>query len=414
MYLALTDNTTTVILNNDTLTVAAGLFGARYFPTDSGEDTVAETINQVFSGTVTDVRATFSTIRRMIRDATERTQGNKRIAALYLVHNPIGGVSGAYRSEVTGGRVGWSEQRDLRQLSGITETSGELGIFIERLNYYEDVAETQIVTNATILNGNNSPYNFATLGTINGNLPAPIRVEIRNTSGADVNADDFYLNIDAFVGMTTNQHLLVGDTVVWGANLTDSTHILEAAIPDAVLVKCAGQEMNILAAFSSLSSSVYLRAVLYTVRGGLYLPSIRGKEVYANGRELINLGSLPIPASGYATGSSSVVLGIVGRSVLAGAATMEFIQIMPAAGMVNLYYNDYDMLNNAAIFDDGTMAYYEESSNKFDTVFRTGGPLLAIPGKTNRLTMLMDEGTAFNKTKQFLINAWYRPRRSTV
>jgi hypothetical protein len=414
MYLALTDGTTTVILNYDGSTVAAGLLGARYFPTDSGEDTATETINQVFSGTVADVRATFSTIRRLLRDAQERTAGNKRIDALYLVHNPAGGVSGAYRSEVTGGRVGWSEQRTLRQMSGVTDTAGETGIFIERLNYFEDVAETQIVTNWTILNGNNLPYNYATLGTIVGNLPAPIRVEIRNTSGGDVNADDFYLNIDAFVGMTTNEHLLAGDSAVWGANLTDSTHILEAAIPDAVLVKCAGQEMNILAAFSTLSSSVYLRAVLYTVRDGLYLPSIRGKEVYANSRELINLGSLPIPASGYATGSSSVVLGIVGRSVLAGAATLEFIQIMPAAGMVNLYYNDFDMVDDGAIFDDGTMAYYQESGNKFDTVFRIGGPLLAIPGKTNRLTMLMDEGTLFDETKEFLINAWYRPRRSTV
>lgn len=414
MYLAITNGTSNIVLNNDTLPVAAGLYGAIYFPADSGEVQVTETIRQVFNGTVTDFRATYNDIIKLLREAQERFNGNKRIPALYLIHNPVGGLLGAYMSEITGGRVGISDDKDLRQISGVTYTSGEFPIFLERYNYFEDVNEVALATNWGIVNGNTLPYNYVTLGTPVGNLPAPIRIEIKNTSGAIVEAEDFYINVDTFTGLTVGEHLLAGGSQSWGSALTDGSIIHMIDIPDAVLVKCAGADMSILAGFSAVATDIYMRAALYTFRDGLYLQSIRGKEVYTGGRELMNLGSLPIPASGYATGSSSVKLAILGRSSSAGASTLEFIQIMPAAGMVNLYYNDFDMQPNATINDDGTVSYYQESGNKFDTVYRIGGPLVIWPERVNRLTVLMDEGGTFNKARTFSISAWYRPRRRTI
>ncbi len=414
MYLALSNGITVITLNNDGGAVGAGLFGARYFPTDSGEDTVTETINQVFSGTVTQVRAIMASITKLLREATERTAGNLRIPTLYLLHNPAGGSVGAYRSEVKGGRLEWSTNRDLRQLSGITDTAGEAGIFIERANFFEDQTEVTLVNAVAILNGNNSPRNQVSCSTSTGDLPSPIRVEIKNTSGVDVIAENIYLNMDSFVVLLGGQHLLAGDTATWVAAIPDNTLILECPIPDAVLVKCAGEEMNIIAAFSAVPSNLYLRAALYTVRDGLYLQGIRGKEVYTGGKELINLGSIPIPASGYATGSSSVILGIVARCATAGSATLEFTQIMPAANMIDLYYNDYDMVNNGIFKDDGDSAYYEEAGAKFDTVYRNGGPLQVWPNRPNSLSVLVAEDASFVETRQFEISVFHRPRRRTV
>ncbi len=414
MYLALTNNTTTVVLNNDTLSVSAGMFGSRYFPRDGGDgETVVETIEQVFSGTVANVRATFATVKQLLSEATERARGNKRIPALYLIHNPAGGVLGAYRSEVVGGRHTWSANRNLRQM-GETNTAGEAGIIIERVNYFETIDEVQLVTNWTIVNGNTLPYNYVTLGTPIGDLPSPVRISITNIEGVDILAENFYLQVDSFVGLTTSQHFLPGDSATWGAPITAEQMILEAAIPDAVLAKCGGEEMNILAAFTDLPSDIWLKPVLYTLREGLYLPTLYGKEKNANGAKLVNLGALSIPASGYASATSGAVLGINARCSTAGTATLDFIQIAPARDMINLYYNDYDMPNNSVIHDDGIFPYFQEGSNKFDTVFRTGGPLRVWPNRINRLTMLMEEGAAYDKTRNFRIDAWYRPRRNTI
>ena len=414
MYLALSNGTTTITLNNDTFPVSAGLHGARYFPSDGGEaETVTETIEEVFNGSVTDVRATFAAITRLLTQATERSAGNLRIPALYLLHNPVGAALGAYRSEITGGQVVWNSNRLLRQMHS-TYTSGENAIIITRVNYFEDINEATAATNFAIVNGDNLPLNYVAMNSISGDLATPLRIAIKNDSGADVLAEDFYLTMDTFVGLGTSEHFLAGDSATWVGSLADGTMIVESAIPDAVLTKCAGEEMSIIAAFSALSSNVYLRPVIYTVRDGLYLESIRGKEVYSGGRKLINLGSLPIPASGYSTGTSGTVLGIVGRCSTGGEATMMFQQITPARDMINLYYNDYDMVHGAQIVDDGSFAYYEESGAKFDTVFRTGGPLKVWPNKNNRLTILMDEGAAFTESRQFRITAYYRPRRRTV
>src|SRR5688500_6227534 len=127
MYLAITNGTTNIILNDDTYSASAGLYGARYFPLGgTREETVTETIEQVFSGTVSDLRTTVASLRQLLSEARERYAGNLRIPAVYLIHNPVGTYAGSWRSEIIGGDVGWSPSRDMRQMHA-TDTIGELG-----------------------------------------------------------------------------------------------------------------------------------------------------------------------------------------------------------------------------------------------------------------------------------------------
>ena len=93
---------------------------------------------------------------------------------------------------------------------------------------------------------------------------------------------------------------------------------------------------------------------------------------------------------------------------------MDFMQIAPARDMLNLYYNDYDWAHGANIHDDGKFSLYAEGADLFDTVFRSGGPLRVWPQRVNRLTLMVEEGTNFVKTRQFVVSAYHFPRRRSI
>jgi hypothetical protein len=401
MLLRITNGTTTVILHSDAGTPATGLVGARYIPTEGNGETVAESIDVVFSGTPANILSAFNSIKRLLREAEE--------IPVYLEYALVN-VGTVYRSPIISGEIIWSPNRTLRQFWDTT-TIGEAAIVVTRSDYWEG-PETNLADNIAIVNGTSSPYNAVGITDPGGNLPTPIRVFLASNNVSDIVTPMIYLNVDSFAAMTTNQHLITSGAgaVTWGANLTYTTPLWNITPSATVTAKLAGKDVNVLAAFTVLPSTLYLRAGLSSLFDSVYQKIQTGGEQYTGGHYLINLGTLQIPK----TANSGLVVTISGYSVASGAATLSFIQLMPASGMTRLdVTHEWKYVENIHHGPDGTF-YDTGISDQYSNIRPAGGPLMIWPGRTNRLTMLFDQNGSFTSSRQTNVTVFARQRRSTV
>lgn len=401
MILRMTNGTTTVILHSDSGTPATGLYGARYFPSRGDGLTVTETIDVVFSGISDGVLSAMSTVQRLIAEAAT--------VPVYLEYALVPGAT-VYRSPIVSGRVVWSTERQNRQFHDTT-TSGECAIALTREDFWESTTETTLMDGISILNGTTSPYNALTLGTVTGDLPTPVSVELQSNNGADLLARNVYLNMDSFAGMTTNQHLVTSGSGArtWGAGLAYN-NLLWTMTPSATVVaKLAGKAVSVIAAFSSVPGDMYLRAALYSLYDGVYQQIAVGVEQYTNGQLLIDLGTLQFPAAAH----SGLIVNVSGYRAAAGSATLSFVQLMPAKGAVRLAVTHEWKFQESVIYRPDT-SFYDTGTAQYSNVSRAGGPLMAWPGRTNRLSVLVGESAAFNASRAWVATVTARPRRSTV
>lgn len=401
MILRITNGTTTLVLHSDSGAPALGLYGVRYFPSKGDGGTVTETIDVVFSGVSDAVLSAMSTVQRLIAEAAT--------TPVYLEYALVPGGT-VYRSPVVSGRVVWSSERQNRQFWATT-TAGECAVIITRSDYWESATETTLVDGVNITNGTASPYNAVTLASVGGDLPTPISVELQSNNAATMLTRNVYLNMDSFAGLTTNQHLVTSGAGAksWGTGLTYN-QLLWTLTPSATVVaKLAGKAVSIIAAFSALPSDMYLRAALYSLYSSVYQQIAVGVEQYANGQLLINLGTLQFPEAAH----SGLVVVVAGYRAAAGSATMSFVQLMPAKGGVRLDVTHEWKFQESIIYRPDT-AFYDTGLGQYSNVSRAGGPLMAWPGRTNRLSVLAAESAAFNASRQTIVTVKARPRRSTV
>ena len=408
MILKITDGVTTVILNDDNGTPTAPLLGARYFPRDTGTGaTVTETADVAFNGDNALLKTKANTIERLLDQAKY-----SHLPTVYVeYHHQITGYP--YRSPIVGGRVTWSEERPLREVYQ-GSAFGVMSVVFERANYWESTLSIYLGV-TVIKNGNTGQYNYMSLPDIQGTLPAPLLVQMTNNNGTSLATSKFYLATDLGIGFSSNQHMLSGSSFSWPGATTHSTRLFTAAIPAALLEKTQGEQMHILAGFSSLvASNLYLRAGIYTSIGGIHILAHAGNEKEVGPRKLINLGVLPIPPGGVA--NADVALALTGYSTTSGSATLDFIQVVPAKNALELTQTGYNLTASAFIYDDGIEqeSYYGTGGNRYNIINRSGGPIMVYPGRTNRLFILFDEGGSFNQGRNLLVNVNYRPRWSTI
>lgn len=408
MLLRITDGTTTVVLDYDAGSPATGLAGAIYIPTEGDGATVTETIEVVFSGVSDSIIDAMSTVRRLLSQAAE-AQINPGVTRVYLEYAILSSLA-LWRSELTGGRLVWSTDRLQRQLQNSTAV-GQLGVIITRVDYWEGPQE-DLVESYSILNGTTSPYNAVPLTAPTGDLPTPVYVEMVNQN-PDNDARRFLLTMDSFAGLTTNQHLLTSGAGAksWGGAVTHSNLMWTLTIPNAVVAKLTGFDINVAAAFSALPENIYVRATLYSlVDGSLYIPLSNGGEKYSADKKLLNLGTLQVPK--LINGNLVVVVSVYAP---AGSATMAFTQITPARGGIKITASGEWTSNDAIIYDganDG--AWYDTGTGRYPMASSEGGPLMAWPGRTNRLFILYDEAGSFTPSRNLAVSVYARPRRRTL
>lgn len=401
MLCRLTDGTTTVTLHDDSGSPTTPLVGAVYFPLDSGNGPlISETARVIFSGAVATLRSVTNDIERLLARASDPYAD----LDTYIEYRPTDSGD-IYRSPLTSdSRIVWSEDRTLRQM-GATNTTGEFALVLVRENYWEGPEAT--LGTGTIKNGTTSPYNILALTAPAGSLPTPLIVEIENASGTALSWRNFYLNVDAYVNMTTNQHLLSqsGSTAITGGT------VYRFDVSSSIVDKWAGRDAQLVLALSS-SFTGYIYAAAYIYHSSVYTEIYRGQERYVTAGRLIDLGSLPIPPGGNANASFAVAVGVYDAATISAS----FLQIAPAEHALHLQQLGYSIADGFAVFEDGRerQAWANSSALRLDIVRRSGGPLLAYPDRTNRLHLLFDESSNFIATRDTTLTVTARPRRRTI
>lgn len=407
---ALTDGTTTVDLNSGNVRVLEGYRPRAATIMDPlRPPSVEETIPLLVSGTSTAaVQAEAAGIDRMLHKARQRAVTGHGPRVFFTARWQ--GESSTWRSEVLGGALEPAAGQLWRQK---TETD----LTLSREGFFEDGTERQLAAGANIQNG--EAGNSALLGTVEGVLPAPLRVRLTNTSGVGVAWRHIYLANNAFHAPTTFAPFLAGGALSWSQPSTHNLVIKTWALSSAQLAATAGAPFRFLAAFDGTPSRVWWRMNL---RYGVTPLAHTDEEftgTYVAG-ELYDLGEMRVPPAGYDTAMTGVEAWLSVRDTEAAsqAATLDFVCMMPASQGCwrHLDQMGYTVPHNGSMEDNGpeNRAYTVAGTGHGPIVATDGLPLHAWPGQQNRIMVLFEEGGSFNASRTMTISAWYRPRRAVI
>ena len=460
MILRLTDGTTTI-----TLSGGSGVYlGATYFPgtpneagtrtqrtQDEGEllsgvrlQNVTDSAEVILEGTGPDIRVAVNAINSMLQDA--RT-GRRTIYAEYDPHNGT-----PWRMRVFSGRpVAWSSNPNRRRLDGATNTVA-VQVIWERAPYMEG-PETELpisarnqaaATGGQIIRNQYAPAgsygNWVQVAStyIEGDLPAPVRLELQNTSGADLWYRNFYFAVNAksaasfahFIqgedrrtGLGTTQNLGSASGGQYVQATFTSSYYLMWDLAASLVQNAAGRRFKLLcrfAGFGPVGGGIYVQPELRDADGLTIL--WRGDELAlpeSSTSAIIDLGrSMPLPPSGNPNNWSPLVLALKFRCATSTTVSLDYIQLTPTDSYRKIVQRATQVTDTDTVIDDSidNTAYWLESStgNRYDVYAVPPQRLRIIPGRANRIYALWDEGTSSNIANQFTVRLYYRPRRLAV
>lgn len=469
--LSLTDGTTTISLAD-----GSSCFVEQYTPRApeletteaAGPAVYGDALSQVRYQNVTESVALFvraasvaalQTLVRSIEAMLEKAHRRQRVgggAKVYL-QVQLDGEAAAWRSEILTGRLvldddglNWWPNKALRGVLSMT-----------RRPYFEG-AETELelsTSNAAAATGGRTIYNHDDSGTghdnwvqiastqVAGALPAPVRLQLTNTSGAARTYSTFYVATLAHVDMSalTAGMVLEAETLnstsTADANSSGGyyaarsytasgdvvhTNSLIFDVSAAQVQQLAGRFCRVLARFQGLGPApIWVQ---------MYLQDTNNSELW-RGPELLlqattgdlrvkDLGAVPLPPADLGSGAATVRLVVQYRVVLSNGQTLtcnlDFVQITPVEYLrvVRVGGSPYvQVANNAAVVVDEIedVAYFLTSGSRLAGMVRDGAPVMVAPGQTQRIMMLCDEsGNAMNIGRTLSVRAWYRPRRLSV
>lgn len=438
MTLTLSDGTTSADLFS-----LSGTFATqwRLGATDHGRETapiIAEVINVLIqASTSANLQTTVRTIERLLDAAARRAKSGVG-ARVFLSVQFDGEATGPWRSEVYAGRL---ELENAPDEWGRLKLTGVLGV--SRAPWWEG-PETELALTAngyaTPATGgralvNNGVSNWFQAATVEGSLPAPVRVQLTNASGGAVTWREFFWGVNTFGNPTTFGHILQGEDQESGYGTDTGSAEASAGYFNRVSVTTTGAWRNawllpttmtavggrwfrlVVRAMVGSATTLKLRAGIYDV-GGLNL-LWQGQEVtWLGGEELIDLGTAPIPPGYVGSGSGQVMLKLWSE-VSTGTYNfdIDYVALLSTdawrrASTPGMSWGNGD----AAVLDEiEGQAYGLSGATRYPYLLGHGGQLVVWPGQTNRFVQLVGNGTQTGSRDQaYSVRAWYRARRSTV
>ena len=446
MYLDISDGTTTVVLSG-----TAPVRGCTYFPATAqmsggAWQAVTESAEVNLTGTAAAVRAAVNTIEKLLQAAALRQQTGAG-ARVFVNYKPVDGDSVAYRSELLDGRVVWSTNPGLRHLEWTTPTV-QIAVIWTRAHWWEGAeVELPLLANAQAsatggrtINSDPSIGNWVQIDAaqVVGALPAPLRVQLTNTSGGSLNYRKLFMAVNAesdpanLVNFLQGEARLSGGTTVADATasggnvlgfvVTASPTTFAWTLPAADMQRTKGRRFRILARFVGTSGQLY---VTPQYRTGTGVVLWQGDElalgtVYESWQDL---GVMPLPPGGFGTPYAAGQLALVMRGASVGE--LDIIQLTPLDSYryLELPATGVAVANNGAIVHDGTegLLYALVSSVRTPLPSSFGAPLMLKPDKPHRIQFLAQIYTGLTAGEgeapiapTFSARLYYRPRRLTV
>lgn len=441
MQLRVTDGTTTVDLSGGT----TGITGCTYFPLapSSGEATVGEQAELVCRGTAAAIRTALNSIERLCEAASRRHATGKG-TRVYVEYKPVDSDS-LYRSELFGGRLVYSEEPGARRF-GETNPAIKLAFVFERAPWWEG-AEVELQLSAqgqaaatggrTITNNGTDNWVQIAAAQVAGTLPGPVRLRLKNTSGAARNYREFHIGINAYASPSTFGGVFQGEADLSGSGSTTNANssggyyrtfsvpVTENLVASWLLtsaqMSAGGRWCRLLARMASydVTKAVRVRPVIRDFYGlvtlwegaPVWLPTFGGYY------EMVDLGSFPLPPGAYSADYAQCRLILKMQASASTTLSLDYVQILPMDGYRRITQVGMQIANNDFVeFDEIEGRYTSvEGGLRHPIHVASGAPGLYLqPGMLQQIRVLHDEGFTSPIANTFSAQVWYRPRRSTV
>ncbi len=438
----ISDGTTTFsLVATNCAVVAPG-----YTPTtgDGKTPTVTESIPlMLFAATASAMQSAIATLERLLDDARRRTQRQTGIKVYLNVQLDSDGS--AWRSEIIDARLELKEN----SLQVWAQAKMDATLYIERVPYFEGAlaqiplsnsSATSDTTGLTIYNHNDSGtghdhYAGILAADVVGNLPAPIKFELTNTTGSSQTYYQLFVANNVFNDPVnfSGAGILEGETVIVSGYGTEHSNAdssggkyvegtgsgdwdMRFELAQGIVADCAGYPFHILVRFRTQPSG-YCSASLMSATGAAILD--RGDEINVGAlyQDLADFGALYIPPGGYSSNWAAHRLKLAFRTDGSAAAEIDFIALFPAYSFREIKTHAISIANGDTIVDDGPEGRAYMSVGGYDQpwLLALGSPVYVWPGRAQRLYFLWslaDHSAPIAQT--FTVKAWYRPRRSTV
>jgi len=422
MLLRLTDGTTTL-----TLSGSGTYLGVTYFPAaDPSKDRLTETFPLILEGTAAAISSAVNDIEQLFSAARLR---QKLLTPRVFVEFQTVDTADIRRSELYDGATNWAQAPAKRYLGGTLNTV-EVAVTLVRSAKWEGQLTELYLSSSTQTertggvtaynndNGGNPNWIGIAANRVAGTCPAPIQLRITNASGSTISWRNFYVGNNVYSAPASADVWLLGSEAVggaaasWASSTTHNDLLWVFSLNATLLGQALGRSFRVIAAFSSVTANVNLRANVGGYIGSVYVPIQYNEERLTSARKMLDLGELPIPPGGYSAATAAAALAITGRYTGAGSGTIDFVQLMPTDSFRRFQQVNYSTANGASVEVDDIegVAYQIASSAKNPIVRVSGGlPLCVFPEQAQRLYILFDEDAGFTAGRQMTVQAWYRP-----
>jgi hypothetical protein len=414
----------------------------------AGEDTVTDTVELlIYAASGALMQTATRTLQTLLEDAERRARTG--LGARVFVNATLDSDGSAWRSELVRGRLEPKEDA----LAVWPNFKYEATLYLERRPWWEGALAQIPLTNSnatadttglTLWNHDDAGAghdNYAQIAAtdVTGALPAPVKIEIKNTVGAARAYTSIHLANNAFSDPANFTHILeaesrdnatgtiTADSTASGGNRLDVSvsapvaDVVRIPLSAALLQDCAGRWFRVLVRVVSFGGQETMQAVITDSTGtyGIW----PGPEVYlgtvAGGDDHVDLGALPFPPGGYDTSWGAMALQLeFSRASSTTNVTIDYVALLPADNYRKLAFRGPETANNAIVVDDPIegLTYYEVGGARLPLIVTRGAPLQVWPGRLQRVYLYEDNNTGLiNQIDDtFAVRMWYRPRRVTI
>lgn len=359
----------------------------------------------------------------------ERTRQGRRV----FLQVTLEGTSGAWRSEIVAGALDVAQiadqwgRRKVEAVLGITRRNFWEGPEVElELSATGQAAATGGRTIQNRWDGSGG-YWFTVAGAqVTGNLPAPIRLRLQNTSGGSRTFDQIHvanntINDPAnFVGRIEGESATSGGTTVADGTCSNGNRrqvtvntsaVMSWTLNNAFLVDTSGARFWLLVRVTGLTGTVTVTPELRTGSTVVWRAH-EPTQWQITTPHLAVLATIPLPPGGWDATWSALTLALVFRSTAAVTLSIDYLAFFPSDGYQLMTMLPASIANNAYITVDGINDYAMAAS--VPVVSPRGKALTVEPGVTQRFYVLQTLTDNNFISDTFSVQAWYRPRRLSV
>ncbi|MBI1296661.1 hypothetical protein GC175_17030 [bacterium] len=444
LWLRVDDSLSQINMVNATL--GYRLLGYAPESTSGQQELVTETCRLYVSGsTVAELQERlqiFDTYFSMARLREQQGTGSK-----IWVELKVSGESDTYRSEIIDGRCVYDESA-LRYWSN---TAVELTLIWVRRNWWESKTFTELplkngsvgakqTGGITIFNHDDSGSGHDNWMDIDGDdvagaIPAPLYLQLLNTSGANLWANHFYVSNNVFGGYNSPMILEGEDSTGGGSGTANAAHsggeyrtyAWGSAISHSTLAyiwtldqlsNMYGHWFNVLARFATAPpADTFIQLSVRFPHTTPLTTLWKGPEIELDANRLLqNLGAVPLPPTEIRP-VPYMALVLTVRKATAGSLNIDFLQLSGPNGLHHFRQVGYQLETTDSVVIDGPESQIyalDASTYRWPIYSEYSPPVQVWPGKDQRIRVLFDEGTTMNIARTWTARAWYKPRRVTL